>query len=207
MDQVRVLIVEDETIIAENIAMYLNNSDFIVSGIADDDEQAVQELKFNTPDAAILDINLGCGRDGIDIAQLIKSNYSIPFVFLTSYCDKATLGRAKNVEPSGYIVKPFHENTLLASLEMALHNHAKQHNSLLPKLDMDKINKSLPTPLTERECEVLQLIYDGNTNNQIANNLYRSINTIKRHINNAYLKLDAETRTSAIVRLRDLMSK
>jgi DNA-binding NarL/FixJ family response regulator len=207
MSELRVLIVEDEPVIAENIAMYLNNNDFIVSGIAYDDEAAVHQLKYNTPDAVILDINLGSLRDGIQIAGLINTDYQIPFLFLTSYSDKETLERAKNVRPSGYIVKPFHEKTLLTSLEIAISNHAHRSNRQIPTLDFEKINKSLLSQLSIREFEVLQQIYNGKTNNQIAAELFVSINTIKVHIKNAYLKLDAESRTSAIVHLRKLMMK
>lgn len=207
MDELRILIVEDEPIIAENISMYLNNNDFTVSGVAYDDEEALHQLQYNTPDAVILDINLGNERDGIAIAKMINSNYHLPFLFLTSYSDKETLDKAKSVEPSGYIVKPFHERTLLTSLEIAISNYARRHNRELPQLDFEKINKPLLSPLTEREFEVVRLIYEGKTNNQIASDLFVSINTIKVHIKNAYLKLDAETRTSAIVRLRKLMMK
>ena len=207
MSELRVLIVEDEPVIAENISMYLHNNDFTVSGIAYDDEEAIHQLQYNTPDAVLLDINLESPKDGIEIAELINSRYQIPFLFLTSYSDKETLQRAKNVQPSGYIVKPFHERTLLTSLEIAISNHALSSNRNLPQLNLEKINKSLLSALSEREFEVLQLIYEGKTNNQIAAQLFVSINTIKVHIRNAYLKLDAESRTTAIVRVRKLMVK
>jgi DNA-binding NarL/FixJ family response regulator len=207
MNELRVLIVEDEPVIAENISMYLNNNDFTVSAIAYDDEEALHQLKNNTPDAVILDINLDSIKDGIDIAALINSQYHIPFLFLTSYSDKETLERAKVVEPSGYIVKPFHEKTLLTSLEIAISNYARRSNQKLPPLNFEKINKPLLSPLSEREFEVLQLIYEGKTNNQIASELFVSVNTVKVHIKNAYLKLDADSRTTAIVCMRKLMMK
>jgi DNA-binding NarL/FixJ family response regulator len=207
MNELRVLIVEDEPIIAENISMYLNNMDFIVSGIAYDDEEAKQQLKQNTPDAVLLDINLESEQDGIQIADYINKNYQLPFLFLTSYADKETLDRAKKVEPWGYVVKPFNEKTLLASLEIAVFNFAQRSNKQVPLLLLEKINKHLISPLSEREFEVIQLIYEGKTNQQIADHVFVSINTIKKHINNSYLKIDALTRSSAIARLRELMLK
>jgi len=168
MSKFRVLIVEDEPVIAENISMYLDNNDFEVSGIAYDSGEAIEQLQNNTPDAAILDINLESEEDGIDIANFINQRYQIPFLFLTSYSDKETLQRAKNVNPSGYIVKPFNEKTLLASLEIAINNHAADTNKKMPFLTMDKINRYLLSPLSDREFEVVQLIYEGITNNQIA---------------------------------------
>ncbi|MEP7144980.1 MAG: response regulator transcription factor [Ferruginibacter sp.] len=207
MSEFRILIVEDEPIIAENIAMYLDNADFIVSGIAYDDEEAKKQLKQNTPDAVLLDINLDSDTDGIEIADYINKNFQLPFLFLTSYADKETLERAKKVAPAGYIVKPFNEKTLLASIEIAISNFAQRSNRSVPHLAFEKINRHLINQVTEREFEVLQLIYEGKTNQQIAQQLFISLNTIKRHINNAYLKLDASSRSTAIARLRELMMK
>jgi len=207
MSKFRVLIVEDEPVIAENISMYLDNNDFEVSGIAYDSGEAIEQLQNNTPDAAILDINLESEEDGIDIANFINQRYQIPFLFLTSYSDKETLQRAKNVNPSGYIVKPFNEKTLLASLEIAINNHAADTNNKMPLLKMDKINRYLLSPLSDREFEVVQLIYEGITNNQIAERIFVSVNTVKTHLKNIYLKLDANTRYGVIIRLRELISK
>ena len=95
-------------------------------------------MKLNTPDAAILDTNLESEKDGIEIARLINDKYQLPFLFLTSYSDKDTLQRAKAVNPSGYIVKPFNEKTLLASLEIAISNHLSNINQKLPSLVIEK---------------------------------------------------------------------
>lgn len=205
MTEIRVLIIEDEPIIAENIAVYLNNNDFMVAGIAYDADDARKQLIHNTPDAVLMDINLGNEEDGIDLAVFIQKNYNIPILFLTSYTDKETINRAKEVEPVAYIVKPFDERSLLASLEIALSNFAKRNNKQVPVLSFLKINKHLINQLSEREYEVLQLIYEGKTNQQIAEKTAVSINTIKKHINSAYLKLDVPARTSAIARLLQLM--
>jgi DNA-binding NarL/FixJ family response regulator len=207
MSELKILIIEDEPVIAENISMYLNNADFTVSGIAYDDEEALHQLRNNTPDAVILDINLDSAIDGIQIAGYINKHFQLPFLFLTSYSDKETLQRAKAVEPSGYIVKPFNGQTLLASLEIAISNFANRSNYQVPDLHPDKINKHLLSPLTDREFKVLQLIYQGKTNNQIAEELFVTINTVKVHIRNTYLKLDAASHSTAIVRARELMQK
>jgi DNA-binding NarL/FixJ family response regulator len=207
MSEIKILIVEDEPVIAQNISMYLNNNDFTVSGIAYDYEEAMNELQHNPPDAVILDINLDSAHDGIDIASHINKKLRIPFLFLTSYSNKETLERAKAVEPSGYIVKPFNERTLLATLEIAISNFSQRTNQQVPELKLEKINRHLLSPLTDREFDVIQLIYAGKTNNQLASELFVSLNTIKVHIKNAYLKLDAPSRTKAIARLRELMLK
>lgn len=199
------MIVEDEPIIAEQIAVYLSNDDFIVSGIAYDPEEALKQLQINTPDAVLLDINLGSDKDGIDLAAYINKHYKIPLLFLSSYADKDTINRAKEVEPGAFIIKPFDEKTLIASLEIALSNFARRHIQQVPVLSFSKINKHLIMQLSEREFEVLQWLYLGHTNQQIAEKILISVHTIKKHINNAYLKLDVPSRTKAIGRLMELM--
>lgn len=207
INKLRILIVEDEPAIAEHIAAYLDNDDFEVSSIAYDSEDALEQLKNNTPDAVILDINLESSTDGIDIAQIINDTYQIPFLFLTAHSDKQTLNRAKTVNPSGYIVKPFNERTLQASVEIAIANHSQQLNRQAPKLLPQKINSRMADPFSERELEVLQQVYEGATNKQIAQQLFISENTVKTHLKNIYIKLDAGTRYGALVRLRELMAK
>ena len=206
-NKLKILIVEDEPVIAENISIYLDNNDFEVSAIAYDSDEAFLQLKNNTPDAVILDINLESDKDGIDVAAYINKEIQIPFLFLTSYSDKNTLDKAKQVKPSGYIVKPFNEKTLLASLEIAISNFASEKNSAQPGLNIEKINRHLLSPLTDREFEVAHLAYNGITNSQIAEQTFISLNTIKTHLKSIYLKTDANTRYGLIVRLRQLMAK
>jgi DNA-binding NarL/FixJ family response regulator len=207
MSKLKILIVEDEPVIAENISIYLDNNDFEVSGIAYDSDEAFEQLKHNTPDAVILDINLESEKDGIDIAGYINKNIQVPFLFLTSYADKNTLEKAKAVQPGGYIVKPFNERTLLASLEIAISNHAADMNKKLPALSLEKINSYLLSPLSKREFEIVQLLYEGSTNNQMAEKLFLSVNTIKTHLKSIYLKLDTSSRLNLMNRLREMMMK
>lgn len=206
MNEIRVLIVEDEPLIAEDIATALKSNDFDVSAIVYSMEDALVELKDNQPDMVLLDINLSGREDGIEIAKIINEKYFLPFVFLTSYSDKQTLLHAKNMEPAGYIVKPFSDAGLYAVLEIALYNHSQKTKQNFPFLSSEKLNIKLPSPLTAREFDVLKHIYDGKTNNQMAEILFVTANTIKVHIKNAYLKLDANSRSTAILRLRELMS-
>ncbi|CAE7410420.1 lytT [Symbiodinium microadriaticum] len=108
---------QDEPLVADDIAMILENHGYQVAGIADDSEDALQILQKQSPQLALLDINIEGDQDGIDLAR----NLNIPFIFLTSYYDQKTLDRAKRVNPSGYIVKPFSEKDLIANIEMALY--------------------------------------------------------------------------------------
>ncbi len=205
MTGIKVLIVEDEPLIAKNIGMYLNNNDYEVAAISFDPEDAIFQLKRHTPDLAILDINLESEQDGIDIAYFINRHHFIPFIYLTSYSDKDTIDRAKKTNPAGFIVKPFNEKTLYATIEIALCNHATLANRHVPELSFDKINKQISTGLTDREFEVIRLMYEGKTNQQIADTLFIAMNTLKKHINNAYFKMEVTSRTAAIAKMREYM--
>ncbi|NND34928.1 MAG: response regulator transcription factor [Saprospiraceae bacterium] len=202
MSQIRVLVVEDEPLIAEDIRETLDNIDFEVSGVAYDSDTALQELSGNTPDIALLDVNLGSEMDGIDIAEIINKEYRIPFIFLTSYADRDTVDRAKLTRPMGYIVKPFDERDLFTTLEIALHNFSLAQ----PKVDMtlDGLNRQLLGKLTQKEFEILMSIFDGKTNRQMAEEHFISLNTIKTHVKNLYDKLDVHTRTQALAKLRSM---
>lgn len=202
MTGVRILVVEDEPLIADDIANQLRINDFEISAIAYDYEDAVYELKFNAPDAVVLDINLGAGKTGVDIAEVINEKYGLPFIYLTSYADKETLERAKRTEPLGYVVKPFDERNLIATLEIALYNFSQKQKSTQLALNLDKINARILSPLTEREFAVLQQIYEGKSNQQMADSLFVSINTIKTQINSIYLKMEANSRSSLLAKLR-----
>jgi len=205
MSDIKLLIIEDEPLIAEDIAQWLEKNEFVVSAVVYSKEDAMEQLHNNLPDMVLLDINLNGEMSGIDIADKINKVYNIPFIFITSYSDKQTLEKAKYTEPSGYIVKPFNEASLYSTLEIALYNHAQKNKRKSPALSFDKINNHLNDRITEREFTLLQLIYDGKTNRQIADALFITTNTVKKHINNTYLKLGASSRSTSIARLRELM--
>lgn len=201
----KILIVEDEPLIAEDIAAILSRNDFQVAAIAYTIEEALLELKQNLPDMALLDINLNNKMDGIEIAATIQHGYAIPFLFITSYSDKSTLEKAKLTEPAGYIVKPFNEAGLCSAIEIASYNHTQRIKRQYPELQLYKLNQLLTNPVSEREFELLKLIYEGKTNKQIAEELFISSNTVKKHISNVYLKLDTISRATTLVKLRELM--
>ena len=127
MKKFRILIVEDEPIIADDIAYTLEDLGYIITGIAHDAQDALIHVKLESPDLVLLDINLGGEMDGIEIAQIIKDQFQIPFMFLTSLSDRNTLERAKITSPLGYIVKPFDHGDLLTSIEVAMHNYVAKN--------------------------------------------------------------------------------
>ncbi len=200
-----ILVVEDEPLIAEDIAGYLYENDFDLSGIANDAEEALVMISYNTPHAILLDINLGDAMDGIELAGIIQKEHNIPFVFLTGHADKHTLDRAKRTLPSGYLLKPFNGNDLMTSLEIAIFNHLQHNQSTKQKPELSDLNQVLPIALSQREFEMLSLLQTGKTNREIANSLFISVNTVKTHLLNLFEKLDVHNRTQALFRIKELM--
>lgn len=120
MTAATILIVEDEPLIADDIAMILERNGYQILEIVDNAEDALNELKSRKPNLILLDVNIEGDKDGIQLAHQINQDFQIPFVFLTSYYDNNTLKRAKATNPQGYVVKPFDEGDLVANIELAL---------------------------------------------------------------------------------------
>lgn len=126
---VKILLVEDELIIAEDVRNMLTKMGYDVVGNAMDYEEALSILETVTPDLILLDVNLRGKKDGIDLATVINERYKVPFVYTTSYSDAATLIRAKATNPLNYLVKPFKEEQLFTAIELALHKLADNTQS------------------------------------------------------------------------------
>jgi len=117
----RILIVEDEQITAADIEDILQGLGYRVAGVAPSGEVAIREAERSRPDLILMDIHLQGRIDGIQAACEIRKRFDIPAIYLTAHADDATLARAREAEPLGYIVKPYHERELQAVLQMALH--------------------------------------------------------------------------------------
>ena len=119
----RIMIVEDERIVAQDIQNRLEKLGYTVSTVASSGEEAIKKAGKITPDLILMDIVLKGKMDGIEAADIIRDQVNIPVVYLTAYADEETLQRAKFTEPYGYILKPFEDRELHIIIEMALYNH------------------------------------------------------------------------------------
>ena len=119
----RILVVEDEQIIAEDIARILRNFGYDVPAIVSSGEDSIKIVKESPPDLVLMDIMLEGEMNGIEAAGKIYSRFGIPVVYMTAYTDDERLERAKQTGPFGYILKPFEGKELYSSVEMALYKH------------------------------------------------------------------------------------
>ena len=138
-----ILIVEDEPIIAEDIASTLRTTGYEITGMVDNAEEAMRTVSIEAPDLVLLDVKIKGATDGIALARQIRLKHHLPFIFLTSYYDAKTLDRAKATEPQGYLVKPFDEKDLIINIEMALYKTRNIRQELNPDKFFVKKNNEM----------------------------------------------------------------
>src|SRR5271157_3346196 len=120
MEKAKILVVEDEAIVAMDIADTLRKLEYGITDTVPSGERAIASVKENRPDLIFMDIGLEGPLDGIETAAQIRSQYNIPVIFLTAFVDEKTLDRAKGTVPAGYITKHFEENDLRIAIEVGL---------------------------------------------------------------------------------------
>ena len=123
MEKAKILVVEDQNIVALNIKNKLKNLGYTLLDTAATGEEAIRKAELMNADIVLMDIKLKGDLDGIEAAREIKNRLGIPVLYLTAFTDDETFNRAKITEPAGYISKPFREEDLHSNIEMALHKH------------------------------------------------------------------------------------
>jgi len=188
----KILIIEDEIIIANNLKLQLESKEFTAE-IATTPEQAIElsnQLEF---DLVLTDINLEHETDGIQLINQLQLKPSVPVVFLTAYSDSQTIDRAETTQPFAFLIKPFHKEQLFLTVNMALLHTKKK---FVHKTSQNqKIVK-----LTKRELEIIKLISQSKTSEEIASSLHISPQTVATHRKNIYRK----TRTKTVLELISL---
>lgn len=116
----KILIVEDDDIIARVEDWRLKNLGYTVCGRATNGPEAMELVANQKPDVVLMDINIKGEIDGIETARMIKKEFNIPVIYVTSHSDGATLVRAKETKPDGFILKPFEDNDLRIAIALTL---------------------------------------------------------------------------------------
>ncbi|WP_299223916.1 LytTR family transcriptional regulator DNA-binding domain-containing protein [uncultured Psychroserpens sp.] len=147
--KIKVLIVEDEIILSQDISLRLKNFGYEVVGIADSAFQAINILRaVRDVDIILMDIMIRGEKDGIELAEMINKSYDIPLIFLTSHADVKLVKRAKEVNPCAYLLKPFNDRQMAIAIELALVNFSQK----APEKDLLKEYK-----FSKNENEVLKI--------------------------------------------------
>lgn len=141
----RIGIVEDELLVAESMSEMLRELGYEVSRPAISYSRAIKMMEEFKPDLVLMDIQLAGKKDGIELAETVRTSHNLPIIFVTANSDRAMIERAKKVKPNAYLIKPFTQNELFAAIEIASHNFAEQNrdsafatNSAYPNIIMVK---------------------------------------------------------------------
>lgn len=200
MSPIKILIVEDEMIIAEDMADALVNLGYEITGIVGAGNQAIEQAATTHPDIVLMDINLQGEIDGVDAAERIRINQQIPVVFLTAYADQQTIERAKATEPFAYLLKPFQDRELKTTIEIAIQRHKAetairemlQQSSELNRLKsqfLSMISHDFRLPLTTIQSTAELLEHKGNSCSEAQKNkyfeyIYSSIDKLTKMLDN-----------------------
>ena len=135
----KILIVEDEGVLALDIKQKLLKNDYEVTGIVHYGEDVIPSVKNNKPDIILMDISLAGEIDGIQASEKVQSEYNIPVIFLTAFADTKTLERAKITGPYGYIIKPFDIKELLTNISISLYRKKSEEEITELRKNKDKL--------------------------------------------------------------------
>jgi len=149
----RVLIVEDESIIASDLAQTLTSFGYAVVGIASSSQEAIELARRTQPGLVLMDIRLNGDVDGIATAALLRARRSVPIVFLSANADAITLRRALHTAPCGFLAKPYNDASLRATIEVALQRHHTEIALRTGSIEIEIANQDLTSQYLELECE------------------------------------------------------
>jgi len=144
--QQTILVVEDEAIVAEDVRASLEEAGYRVSAVASNRQTALENVACERPDLILLDIMLAGGDDGIGVADAIHAHDDVPVVYLTAYSDDALVQRAKATAPYGFLLKPFNEHELHATVEMALYRHQMEEAQRRNEAQFRRLFEDAPLP-------------------------------------------------------------
>jgi len=179
---IRILIVEDNVIIADDMQSMLEEIGYVIVDNVIVYEQAEEVLKTQHVDLVLIDIILASDKTGIDLGKHIRANYNIPFIFVTSNSDRATVENAKTVKPNGYLVKPFEQQDLYTSIEIALSNfdyNAKGGESQFEE-DAPLSNSVLKDSIFVKKQHLYYRIQFEDIQFIKADNVYLEVNTVDK---------------------------
>jgi CheY-like chemotaxis protein len=153
-EPIRVLIVEDESIIALEMESRLIAMEYEVVECVASGEEDLEIVNSTAPDVILMDINIHGKLDGVMLAKTIREHYAIPCIFLTAYSDNLTIKRAAGSNPLGYLTKPFSDREVHAAIQIGLYREEKERELKAQRDELARVNQELQSAL--KNIQVLQ---------------------------------------------------
>ncbi|MEO6020804.1 MAG: response regulator transcription factor [Knoellia sp.] len=201
---IRVLIVDDHPVVRSGMRTLLNASPCIeVVGEAGTGDEGIALAEFTSPDVVLSDLRLGAGLDGVGVTKAVRAAHpEVAVLIITTFDHDVDIVRAVEAGAAGYLLKDALPEEIVAAIRAA----AIGETVLSPQLTQRVVEtmRAGKRPLSERELEVLRLVADGLSNDEIAKNLFISRATVKTHLGHLFGKLDADSRTAAVATGRKL---
>jgi DNA-binding NarL/FixJ family response regulator len=194
--EITCLIVDDHEVVREGLRLSLSRAPHIrVVGEAGDGRAAIELAERRKPNVVIMDVRMP-GLDGLDATkELMEKEPNIAVLIFTAYSERSLLARGLESGAKGYILKEAPHQTLLRAIEKVAAGEGYVDPALMPAFLTGKDKDDM---LTGREREILQLLADGMSNQDVAAKLYISQETVKSHVRHILAKLEADTRTQAV---------
>lgn len=190
-----ILIVEDNPIISLDLSLYLKKLFYVNIYRCRNENEAYEVLDSLKQAIVFLDINLDTKHGGIAIAKTLEHKPTFPYAYITGNTDALTLQKIKGTHPIGFIVKPFQEEEVKALLVLA--EHKIKHPVEKADVSQATLTRFFPD-LTATEQNIFLKLYDGASNQEIADALFVSVNTVKTHLKTIFSKLGVSSRLKAV---------
>jgi DNA-binding NarL/FixJ family response regulator len=196
VDEITCLIVDDHEVVREGLRLSLSRAPHIrVIGEASDGASAITLAERRKPDVVIMDVRMP-GMDGLEATkELTKKMPGVSVLIFTAFSERSLLARGLESGAKGYILKEAPHETLLRAIEKVAKGEGYVDPALMPAFLSGKDREEM---LTAREREILALLADGMSNNDVAQKLFISQETVKSHVRHILTKLEADTRTHAV---------
>ncbi len=206
MDKIKILLVDDETLLLESLEIILTLNDMEVIGTAHDGNEALSILQKQECSLALVDLNMK-GMGGIElIGRLRKEHPDIRILVITTFYDDRNITAAISGGADGYLLKDSGKDAILGAIEQIMGGRnvidGRVMNRLAAIMSSTAKKEALPDSITEREKEVCTLLAQGLTNRQIADKLYISEGTVKNYISSIYDKTGIHDRAKLIVAIK-----
>lgn len=206
MEQLRVLLVDDEPLLLESLEIILTLNGFTIVGMAKDGVEALELLKKDSCDLALVDLNMK-GMGGIELIRRLKSEYpKVKILVLTTFYDDKNITLAISGGADGYLLKDSGKDAILGAMKQIMEGQNVIDNKVMKRLaalmNPKEESTTILEGMTKRESEICTLLAKGLTNKQIADTLYISEGTVKNYISSIYDKTGIHDRAKLIVAIK-----
>lgn len=197
----RILVVDDHPIVRQGVRTAFADSKRVeIVGEADNAEDALSSVKLLQPDLVILDIRLKGSRSGVEVAKKLREAHpNLKIVVLTNYAQEPYLKAMIKAGVDGYLLKDTSPSQIVEAIDMILEGRSVYSSSINSRLVSGYLREQGVSDLTAREAEVLQLVADGLTNEQVSEKLSVGQKAVQMHLTSVYSKLGVSRRTEAVV--------